>query len=306
VQDESKSSQTLTCGRRVCRYCRITDSQKDFLKPRPLTPDDLRWEFGEAESALGLRSALGTFIDMALAGPPSGGGKSNSVEHQAVQPWRLEATARHQCIRKRLEMLEVSAEQLSVLRAAYGPEDWTRCLEDLQVRLPVRQAFGELVNVVLLTPMALAHAARRQAPARPSDAPDVVHDGWSTDEAGVTYLTGVRCAYRPTITSRPKERTLLHRRRLPTPAHAAARLFAEDPALAGSVRGAAIGAACAPDATRAKAIVREAVVLLREACVAARLQEPQRSRRVRGVLLFPMARRSTVQASRAIEVTDAG
>lgn len=244
------------CGARRCHHCRVADGPHAG-RPRPLTSDDLRWEFGEAESALGVRSTLGAFVDMALSGPPTGGGgKSNGVENAAVQPWRLAAIGRHRCIRARLALAEVTPEHLAVLRAAYGPEDWTRGIEDLQVRTPVRQAFGELINVVLLTSEALAHAARRQA-------------------------------HRPPPAGKPPKDRPSQRRRAATPAEAARRLFEQDPALAGSTRGAAIAAACGEDPARRLALVRHATSMLAEARAAARVVDPQRPRRVRSVQLRP-------------------
>lgn len=253
-----------TCGNPKCRHCLAVDPHKG-PRTRALTPDDLRWEFGEAESALGIRSTHGAFVDMAQSGIQSGG-RTNGVEARAVEKWRLDAAGRHRCIRARLAHLLPS--QVDVLRAAYGPDDWTRAIEDLQVRSPVRAAFGEHVHLVALTEGATSHATRRQAlPAagapRPVPAPR---------------------------SSRPAHGAPKPAKLRVTPAEAARRLFERDPAIAGSARGHCIAVACSGDKARIGELLTQARILLAAARAAAGIREHHRPTRVRSVQLVTVAR----------------
>ncbi len=268
-----------TCGSSRCRHCRTVRDE-----PRALTTDDLRWHFSEAESALGIRSTLGAFVDMALSGL-SGGGRGNAVEDRAVEPRRLAATGRHRCIRDRLRHLPPST--VEVLRAAYGADDWTNAVDDLQVRGPLRRAFGELVGVVLLTPEPLAHAARRQAPA---DKPCADAEA-AEERADVTRTASgtVLCAYRrPALAPAPKDRPS-QRRRAATSADAARAYLERDPALAGSARGWVISAACGDDDARRLQALRAARALLAAARGLAGVIEASGPRpgRIRSVQLAP-------------------
>lgn len=168
-----------TCPARVCRHCRTLG----MLRPRALTTDDLRWFYGEAESALGIRSTLGAFVDMALSGI-TGGGKSNGVENRAVEQRRLDATGRERCIRHRLDQAPSAARE--VLRIAYGPDDWSACHSQVELRrggaanpltapevhAAVRRAFGpEVLRLAPLTALAQSYAHRKRAAPAPTPRP---------------------------------------------------------------------------------------------------------------------------------------
>ncbi len=281
-----------TCDSHRCRHCRTP-----IGKPRSLTTDDLRWHFGEAESALGIRSTLGAFVDMALSGI-SGGGGGNAVEARAVEPRRLDATGRHRCIRKRLAPLPPAT--MAVLRAAYGADDWARAVDDPQVRAPLRRVFGELLGVVLLTAEPIAHATRRQAP---TDKPCADAET-AQERADVTRTPrgALLCAYRrPVPAKAPKKPD--PKRRTATSADRAKAYLDRDPALAGSARGWAITTACGEDDKRRKDALRQARMLLTAACVAASVIEgaSQRPGKIRSVQLPERLRPHT-----ATESTHAG
>lgn len=297
-----------TCGSHRCRHCRTP-----IGKPRSLTTDDLRWHFGEAESALGIRSTLGAFVDMALSGI-SGGSGGNAVEARAVEPRRLDATGRHRCIRTRLAPLPPTT--IAVLRAAYGADDWTRAVDDPQVRAPLRRVFGELLGVVLLTAEPIAHATRRQAP---TDKPcadanealartEVSYGAWEEIAADIATRepvireTGLRCAYRRPVPVKAAKKPD-PKRRTATSADRAKAYLDRDPALAGSARGWAITTACGEDDKRRKDALRQARALLTAACVAASVIEgaSQRPGKIRSVQLPERLRPHT-----ATESTHAG
>lgn len=237
----------------VCPICCARTQLGQPVVParaRPVTTTDLAWQFTEADALMGLRSTHGAFVDMAQSGIQSGG-KSNGVEARAVEDKLLNAVGRHRCIRARLA--HVTLAQEAILRAAYGQDDWTRALEDLQVRAAVRAAYGALVGVVLLTREAVEHAARRQA----SD-------------------------YRP-----PRAKDRPSSPRSSTASSAARALCDRDPALAGTARGCAISAACSEDKTRRDELLEQATALLADARSVAGVVEPRAPRRVRSVQLVP-------------------
>lgn len=275
--DQKQQAIPRTCDARVCRHCRITDRDKDFMKPRPLTTDDLRWHFGEAESALGMRSTLGAFVDMALSGI-QGGGKSNGVENRAVEQHRLDATARHRCIRQRLRGVPEAV--MSVLRAAYGPDDWTACHSQVELRR------GQPANP--LTAPEVYAAARR------SFAPELLR---------LAPMTALAVAFER------RKRLLPHAAPKPRkdppaePANARqaiAALFERDPLLARSARGAVLLAACgvcpgcAGSCEAPAAIIEQATKMLDTARRAAQVAEPEKVR----------APKIRVHRSRPVEVSD--
>lgn len=213
-----------TCTARVCRYCRPRDAH-GVERPRPLTADDLRWLWQDAESELGVRSTHGAFVDMALIGPPSGGGRTNNAEARAVEAYRLQAVARERCIRQRLARAPHDA--VAILRAAYGPEDWTACHSQVNLRT------GQTPNP--LTAPEVFSAAR---------------SAWNPEVLRLAPLTPIARAYEvrkragpptPPRPSRPRHEA--HDAPLPA-AQSLARLFERDPLLARSARGAALSAAC--------------------------------------------------------------
>lgn len=250
---------TKTCDARVCRHCRPLDT-RGVERPQPLTVDDLRWLWQEAESALGVRSTHGAFVDMALAGPPTGGGgRTNGVEARAVEGWRLDAVARERCIRHRLA--DVPSEALAVLRAAYGPEDWTACHSQVNLRagqtpnpLTAPEVFSaardawaaEVLRLAPLTPIARGYETRKRLVLSPAGEPLVVY-GREEKVAGIWSHRPVRCVYRPGPTA-PAPRPSRPRKEAGaepvTARQALAQLFERDPLLARSSRGAALSAAC--------------------------------------------------------------
>lgn len=90
---------------------------------------------------MGLRSAHGAFVDMVGSGFQSGG-RLNGAEIKAVDQKRLDAVGRHRCIHSRLA--HVPHDCLAVLRAIYGPDDWTRAIGDPEVRGGVEAIFAHL------------------------------------------------------------------------------------------------------------------------------------------------------------------
>lgn len=140
------------CGRRRCAWC-----------SRPLGEWDLRWFFGEAEAALGVRSSHGALVNLALSGVRSGGGGDPEA---VVRPRALEAAGRHACLRAQLA--RVSADHLLVLSAVYGPQELLGRVDSVQARHALGRAFGELLQLVPLTSTAaerkLLQAATTPAP----------------------------------------------------------------------------------------------------------------------------------------------
>ncbi len=108
--------------------------------------DDLRWFFGQAESAMGRRSA-GT--------EPSEGGGGGAPD-RAMTDRRIDATTRHRDLRAKLE--RIGAEHIVVLEHAYGPR---------RVPREAQRALGDLYGVALLTTVvvdaALAAGRTREA-----------------------------------------------------------------------------------------------------------------------------------------------
>lgn len=235
----TKTTEIRTCDTRGCPHC-----HHESGKPRPLSPADVAWQFGEAEGVMGIRSSHGAIVDMAQSGIQDGG-RTNGVEARAVEGRRLDATSRHRCIRARLAHLLPS--QMAVLQAAYGPDDWTRTIGDLDVRSHVQAALKRLENgagrALPLTPLAQKRAADHAAKPRPS---------------------------RPRHL-RPPAGTISEKLR---------RYLEEQPGLAGSARGAVISAACSEDKATFHVMTREAVQLVAEASKAAQLQEQRAGSRI--------------------------
>jgi hypothetical protein len=243
--------ESRTCNATRCDHCGA--KPPGFKQQiRPLTPATLAWFFGEAASAMGVRSSHGPLVDMAMSGI-QGGGRSNGVEARAVEARSLDAAGLHRCVTARLAHL--TGTQRSILEALYGLGGWTLAPELAQIRATLQAALGELVNVAPLTVAARQHAARRQAhpPAPRKDRP-----------------------------SQPK--------RSVTPAQAARDLLAADVALAGSARGAVIAAVAREDRTELQQILRQAAALARDAREAAAVGEVRPSGRVRSVQIVAPAR----------------
>lgn len=280
-----------------------------------LTPDELRWYFGESESLLGVRSPLGSMFERRrtkdgttepfFCPMPRGNGAPDG-EAALVRATRLrgepgsDAIAKHRRIHGRL--LLVPSEHLAVLRAAYGPNDWTRQLPP-DVYAPIRALLGDLVNVAPLSAAARVAAARRMGPsgmpcAGPEEAREraVVVEGklrtGGRDEDGNDVTDGedgVRCVYRPSKPTAPaKEPSKKTGRIKLSPSAAAALLFQRDPALQASPRGAVISIACSGDLPRREDLVSEAAALLRLARLG-HVRDPQ-----------PGPRRGTVQVCRNV------
>ncbi len=138
-----KPPQPTPCDAARCACCRYTDERGEHV--RPLTPADLMWQFQEAEAALGIRSTHGAFVDMAQAGPPTGGGgRTNGTEERMARVVKLngeagfDPVARHRCIRSRLALVAPST--MAVLETAFGPDDWARSIVDPDVRHAVEHA----------------------------------------------------------------------------------------------------------------------------------------------------------------------
>ena len=286
---------TPPCPARRCRHCRSGDHV------RPLTPADLAWFFGEAESALGIRSTHGSFIDMALIGPPShNGGRSNGAEAAMLRKLKMsddkgiDAIGWHRCIRARLEQSGATAFDINVLRAALSPEDWVRAITDPVVRGDVEVALravpSEIAKLLPLTEAAQAHAARRQAPATASAEPVIVAGGWDTDPDGETFHAGVRCAYRP-APAPPKSRKARAsdpgRKPPETPAERLKRHLREQPGLAGSARGYVMQLALGEDAASFRGLVRAAADLYANARAAVGVRDQPRPTRVRAHRALP-------------------
>lgn len=273
-------------------------------KQRPITAEDLRWYFTESESTLGLRSALGSLferratkdggVESFFCPMPRGAGAPDG-EVALIRATRLrheggfDAIATHRRVHRAL--LEGPSEHIAVLRAAYGPDDWTRQLPR-DVAVPVAALLRDLVNVAPLAESVRAYAARRMGPSAMPCADTTTAE----QRADVTRDASGRvlCAYRRVVPVRPhRDRPSQRGKTAPaTPAEAAAALFQRDPALAASPRGAVIAIACSADRTRAAALSREARRLLEAAHAAMGVVavEP-RPAKARSVQLVPTRRR---------------
>jgi len=240
-----------TCNATRCAHCGAAPPGFKTT-PRPLSGDALRWYFGESDAALGVRSTHGAFVDMAMSGIQTGG-RSNGVEAHAVEEHRLAAVAKARCIKARLD--RVSAAHETVLRALYGLDHWTTAPELAPVRAMLQTALGELADVAPMTHVAREHAARRQA--------------------------------HPVPPRHPKERAPQRGKPVKpkTPSEIARDLLHDDPALAGSPRGAVIAAAAREDKTELLKILAEARAMATAARTSAGVVELQPSRRVRSVQL---------------------
>jgi hypothetical protein len=231
---------------------------KGALRPRALVPADLEWQFQDAEAALGIRSTLGAFVDMALAGPPaSGGGRSNGVEAAAVEQRRLDATGRHRCIRARLS--DVARGAMRTLEVAFGAADWARIIADPDLRHAIEQALAgvpvEVAKILPLTGQALAHAERRQAP-----------------------------GYRAPPAKRHRFSELGH---TPSPAEHLRRHLAHEPGLAGTAVGHVLAVLLGGDQGARTGLLVAGRMLLEEARAAAGVTDPPRQARTRSVQLLP-------------------
>lgn len=293
----SQRQDARPCGSPRCHHCTILEGPAAG-RARPLTPADLAWQFGDAEALMGARSTHGALVDMAMSGPPSGGGgRANGVEIAAVQDHRLDAVARHRCIRTRLA--PVPPADLEVLRAAFGPEDWSRAIGDVDLRLHVERALRgvdpAVARVLPLTAAARAHAARRQVPVVMSGTPVIVQGPLRVVAvlgrcaSAQDREQGVRCAYRPSPPApkkkaRPSDHGAAPARPLTDAETLTAKLrrhLAEQPGLAGSARGHVLSACCAADKSNLRVLLAEATDILARARTAAGVQDPPRSRRVR-------------------------
>jgi hypothetical protein len=182
------------CSAKSCRHC-----HNEWGAPKPLTVADLAWEFGESEAAMGIHSAHGAMVDMAISGFQSGG-RLNTAEDRAVNPRRLNAVGKHRCIHSRLAAVPPGL--LAVLRAVYGPDDWTRSLGCPTVRAGLSEIFkalGHQVHRVLpLTTTAHTVAQARLSkpsrpkPSRPTQRPAKAHPTTTNADAlrsaAATYL----------------------------------------------------------------------------------------------------------------------
>lgn len=252
----------------------IEDQPRGVRKPRGITAEDLRWYYCESESACGVRSTHGAFVDMAQSGPPTSGSRSNNADKLFNNGRRMDIN-RERRIRAALQ--GVPARYLTVLEAAHGPGNWTRRLPT-PIRVAVGSLFGEsafrgadvsLVQVAPLTEAARAGATRRVADCRPAAPPSCARPG------------------KKLPTPQPD-----HKRPKTTAQSAKADLFSRDSALAASPRGAVIEVACGQDAARRTALVTASRALLQAAHLAAGLApDPSPPRRVR------------VSRSRPVEVT---
>jgi hypothetical protein len=165
--------QAIECGSKKCPWCHVTTHDEQGRldrvtdKIRPLSPDDLRWWFREAESRLGLRSTFGAFVDLAMSGI-QGGGRTNGAERSWTEGKR-HAAARERCIRWRLH--GVSPQVLAVLDAAYGPHALADRAERVtglaDARRDLSAAFGDLLAVALLTDAASPLFEARRSPQPP-------------------------------------------------------------------------------------------------------------------------------------------
>lgn len=239
------------CSASRCPHCGAPD------RVRAITTASLEWYFGEGEAAVSAPSSQSAFEHMLTVGPPQHGGRSNGVEDRAVDQHRLDATARHRCLRTRLA--EVAPSDLEILRTAYGPTDWTRSIREPQARAAIARATSlfevAAVRAMPLTPKARETAARRQAsppPAKPRKS-------------------------RPSSPGRPSAAEQHEKLR---------DWLAAQPGLAASPQGVVLGVLVA-GGPALRDLVAEARELVRAAREAAGVVEPQASRRVRSVQLVP-------------------
>lgn len=273
---------TPPCPARRCRHCRSGD------RVRPLTPADLAWFFGDAESALGIRSTHGSFIDMALIGPPShSGGRSNGAEAAMLRKVKmsndngLDTIGWHRCIRARLEQSGATAFDIKVLRAALSPEDWVRAITDPVVRGDVEVALravpSELAKLLPLTEAAQAHATRRQASAM------------CTNPVLVADETGIRCVYRPALPSPKSKKTRASDpgKKPETPVERLKRHLREQPGLAGSARGYVMQLALGEDTASFRGLLHAAADLYAHARAAVGVRDQPRRTRVRAHRALP-------------------
>ena len=111
---------------------------------------DLAWHFGSIEADAGLRSSQGPLVDMALSGPPTGGGRRSGDAH-VTDHWHRRNGKHH---RIHAAMAQLSPAHQRVLEQAYSEE-----------RAPVEvcakfSALGRCAGVVLV--VREAHAAFEQ------------------------------------------------------------------------------------------------------------------------------------------------
>ena len=271
-----KPSQPTPCAAARCACCRYTDERGEHV--RPLTPADLMWQFQEAEAALGIRSTHGAFVDMAQAGPPTGGGgRTNGTEERMARVVKLngeagfDPIARHRCIRSRLA--PVAPSTMAVLETAFRPDDWARSIVDPDVRHAVEHALRavpvEVAKILPLTAAPLAHAARRQA-----------------------------AGYQAPPAKKPRPSDPGH---TPSPAERLRKHLAEQPGLAGTAVGHVLAVLLGGDAKAITSLVTAGRHLLEDARIAASVTDPPRRARTRSVQLLPAAARPML-ASEAADV----
>jgi hypothetical protein len=225
---------------------------------------------------MGVRSTHGAFVDMALTGPPTGGGgRHNGVEARAVEQHRLDSVRRHRCIRARLAPVAPSA--VHVLHAAFGVADWVRAVADPLLRADLETAVAgvppEVLRVLPLTEAAQAHSARRQAPVAASDEPVLVLDA----------SEGVRCAYRPAAPppKAKKGRPVDPSKKAPeTPRDRLRRYLAAQPGLAGTAVGHVMQVALGEDRGAWRGLLRAGADLVARARAEAGVQDPPRRRSI--------------------------
>lgn len=124
----------------------------DDYKLTPFTTDRLRWYMGgAAEAAMGVRSTHQAFENMMTAGPSSGG---VNLPELRMTDARLAAAGIERCVRVH-RLAGVEAHHLTVLRAAYSGDDWTRLLDERVgkgPRLELQRLFThELLQIAPLT-----------------------------------------------------------------------------------------------------------------------------------------------------------
>ena len=133
-----------------CLHCHV--QVDDGYKLTPFTTEKLRWYLGgAAEAAMGVRSTHQAFENMMTAGPSSGG---VNLPELRMTDARLAAAGLERCVRVH-RLAGVEAHHLTVLRAAYSGDDWTRLLDERVgkgPRLELQRLFThELLQVAPLT-----------------------------------------------------------------------------------------------------------------------------------------------------------
>lgn len=133
-----------------CSHCHV--QVDDGYKLTPFTTDTLRWYLGgAAEAAMGVRSTHQAFENMMTSGPSSGG---VNLPELRMTDARLAAAGRERCVRVH-RLAGVEAHQMTVLRAAYSGDDWTRLLDERVgkgPRLELQRIFThELLQIAPLT-----------------------------------------------------------------------------------------------------------------------------------------------------------